>query len=326
MHHSVGSIIKNSIRKDNERLNILTFSTHERYQSNMSDIDADFWVINNSDIKGWNLNYADIPKNHFLLNNIYSLNDIPTYLEFDIVLSQSRFSQFDFAKKISRFFKIPLLCLEHTVMNDMTKDFVGMDGDFNVFISEFSAKSWKINKNYFVIEHGINNAVFHNKNIKRQNEILSVVNDWINRDFECGFKLWKEITENLPVKVVGDTPSLSAPAKNTDELVDFYNKSSIFLNTSIHSPIPTTLLEAMSCGCCVVTTSNQMISKVIKNGENGFISNNKEELKKYLNICLNDFELCKQIGRNARQTIIENFSIKDFTQNWNNILRECIKE
>ena len=102
----------------------------------------------------------------------------------------------------------------------------------------------------------------------------------LNRDYECGFKLWKQITENLPTKVVGDTPSLSAPAKNTEELVDFYNRSSIFLNTSIHSPIPTTLLEAMSCGCCVVTTSNEMISKVINNGENGFISNNKEELNK----------------------------------------------
>lgn len=326
MHPSVGSIIKNSIRKNNEKLNILTFSTHERYQSNMSDINADFWVINNTNIKGWNLNFSEIPKNHYLLNNIYSLSDVPVYINFDIVLSQSRFSQFEFAKKIARYFRIPLVSLEHTVMNEMTKDFISMNGDFNVFISEFSAKSWKINKDYSVIEHGIDNTVFHNKNLKRQNEILSVVNDWINRDYECGFKLWKQITENLPTKVVGDTPSLSKPAKNTEELVDFYNRSSIFLNTSIHSPIPTTLLEAMSCGCCVVTTSNEMISKVINNGENGFISNNKEELKKYLNLCLNNADLCKEIGKNARQTIIEKFSIKDFTENWNNVLRKCIKD
>ena len=326
MHLAIGSILKSSTRRLGDKFNILTFSTHERYQSNMADVNANFWTINNPKIKSWNTNFAEVPNNHILLNNIWVLTDIPIYIEYDAVLSQSKFSQFSLAKKIANHFNIPLISLEHTEMVNQRSNLKHMVGDVNIFISEYSAKTWEVNYDCYVIEHGINSSVFHNKNIKRENKILSVVNDWINRDFECGYCLWKEITENLPVTVVGNTPNLSKAAKNTDELIDIYNRHLIFLNTSTYSPVPTTLLEAMSCGCCVISTENEMINKIIENGKNGFISNDKFELRKYLDICLKDTELCKKMGKSARETIIEKFSISDFTENWNTVLKETLEK
>lgn len=325
MHPSIATILKNSTRKKDSKLNIITFSTHERYQSNMSCVDATFWTINTPELKLWNKNFAPVPKNHILINNVYNITDLPQYAEYDAVLSQSKYTQFQLAQKISNFYKIPLISVEHTEMVKERIHFKEMIGDANIFISEFSAKSWEPNYNYYVIEHGVDNKIFYNKNIKRKNVILSVVNDWINRDLECGYYDWKEITKDLPTFVVGNTPNLSQPAKTTDDLVNFYNTYSIFLNTSIHSPIPTTLLEAMSCGCCVITTENQMISSVIQNGINGFVSNNKEELRKYLEICLKDGELCKKIGKNARDTIIKRFCLNNFTKNWNIVLRKTLE-
>ena len=70
MHPALSNIIRSSTRKSGDRLKILTFSTHERYQSNMANINADFWVINNPKIKSWNTQYAEIPKNHKILNDI----------------------------------------------------------------------------------------------------------------------------------------------------------------------------------------------------------------------------------------------------------------
>ena len=86
MHSALSNIIRSSTRKSGDRLKILTFSTHERYQSNMANINADFWVINNSKIKAWNSQYAEVPKNHKLLNNIEKISDIPNYLNFDAIL------------------------------------------------------------------------------------------------------------------------------------------------------------------------------------------------------------------------------------------------
>ena len=324
MYQNVNSILRSSTRKDGQRLNVLTFSTHERYQSNMSDVNANFWVINNPKIKSWNLNFSDIPKNHIMLNNIDLITDIPTYIDFDLIISQSKFVQFNLASKIAEYLNIPLVCIEHTEMFEQREKFKDMIGDTNIFISEYSAKTWNANYAYYVIDHGINNSLFHNKNIKRENQCLSIVNDWINRDYECGFTLWKDVTKDLPVYVVGDTPNLSKPAKNTEELIDIYNRNSIFLNTSIHSPVPTTLLEAMSCGCCVVSTKNEMIDSFIENGKNGFTSNDKNEIRKYLENCLNNPSMCREIGKNARQTIIDKFCLKTFTKKWDYVLNRSL--
>lgn len=326
MHSALSSILRSANRKKNEKINVLTFSTHERYQSNMCDVNAFFWLIDIENVKKWNHLYAELPKNHCLLNDIFEVKDVPLYIEFDLVLSQNKFVQFQSAKKIAEFLNVPLISLEHTEMIDGREKLKNFKGDTNIFISDYSAKTWQPEYKYHVIEHGINNSVFHNKNFKRDDTVLSVVNDWIRRDEECGFNLWLDITKKFKTKVVGNTPNLSSPAKNTEDLVNSYNKSLVFLNTSTKSPLPMTVLEAMSCGCCVVTTENEMISKVIKNGYNGFLSNNKDELIEYIELCLNNKKIAKEISKNARETIINNFSLKKFTDNWNNILELSLRK
>lgn len=313
-------------RNPNDRLKVLTFPAHERYQSNMCDVNADFYVINNETIKKWNTKYAEIPKNHEILNNINTICDIPNYLYFDLILSHERFRQFDMALLLSKNLHIPFASLEHICMTEERKSLKEKIADTNIFISEYSAKSWEFKGEYEVIHHGVNTKIFYDKNIKRENNILSVVNDWINRDYECGFALWKEVTDGMPIIVVGDTPNLSIPAENIDDLVSKYNRSSIFLNTSIYSPLPTTLIEAMSCGCCVVSTANGMIPEIIKNEVNGFISNDVDELKFILNRCLNNYSLCRKIGDKARETIIKNFSLDKFTNRWNEVLHKVINK
>jgi len=324
MHPALSNIVRSSTRKSGDRLKILTFSTHERYQSNMADINADFWVINNPKIKAWNSQYAEVPKNHKLLNNIKKISDIPNYLVFDAILSHEKFMQFDIALTISKHLHIPLICLEHVCMTETRTALKKKFGNTNIFISEYSVKSWDFNKEHEVINHGVDTKVFNNKKIKRENNILSVVNDWKNRDYECGFTLWQNITKDMPVVVIGSNPELSEPAKDIDDLVNSYNRSSIFLNTSIFSPLPTTLIEAMACGCCVITTANGMCPEIIKNGVNGFISNDENELELFLNNCLEDPSLCRKMGEEARKTILQNFSLESFTNRWNEVLQKAV--
>lgn len=142
----------------------------------------------------------------------------------------------------------------------------------------------------------------------------------------CGFTPWKQIKDkyNLPVKVLGDTPGLSLPASSTEELIRTYQTSRVFLNTSTVSPIPTVLLEAMSCGCAVVSTENCMIPEVITNGVNGFMSNDIDELGNYCKILLEDEELAKKMGEAARQTILEKFNLEQFLNTWNNAFYRVI--
>ena len=123
--------------------------------------------------------------------------------------------------------------------------------------------------------------------------------------------------------MVGDTPGLSKPAASIEELVATYQNSRIFLNTSTISPVPTALMEAMSCGCAVVSTATCMIPEVIEHGVNGFITNDKEQMKQHLVDLLNDEDMAREIGDNARKTIVERYSTDLFVNNWESVLRNA---
>jgi len=82
----------------------------------------------------------------------------------------------------------------------------------------------------------------------------------------------------------------------------------------------------MSCGCAVVSTNNCMIPEIIQNGKNGLVSNDPQELKGFLQLLLKDRDLAKELGDNARKTIVEKYNLERFVDNWNNLLYSTVNE
>jgi glycosyltransferase involved in cell wall biosynthesis len=311
-------INKATLKKD--KFNILTFDTHERYQSQLCKTGHNFYSFRYDNCKVWDDDYAKKPDNYYILPN----NSIFGWIDFDFILSQSKFGQFQVSQNINQQLRLPVVSLEHTLPipnwpEQQTETFRQMRGDLNVFISEYSAKQWDVSQDYNVIKHSVDSKLFDPGEWERKNQVLSVANDFINRDYCLNYQGWKRVTEGLPVRVVGDTPGLSEAAKDVSELVKEYQTSSVFFNSSTISPVPTSLLEAMSCGCAVVSTATCMIPEVIENGVNGFISNDEEELKGYIKQLLDDPSLAAKMGHAARKTIVEKFSEKSFINNWNEI-------
>lgn len=332
MTNPVASITRAATRKFSEPLNILTFPTHERYETSLAKTGHNFYAYRADGIKDWNTTHAPVPDNYYLLNKNLGENQIPLDLDFDLVLSQNKFGQFQIAHPLSRSLHLPLVSLEHTLpvpywSDDVKEQTRNMRGDVNIFISNYSIKDWgwDARNDTTVITHGVDSNLFKPDNLERENQILSVVNDWINRDWCCGFSIWQNIIQGLPFHVVGDTPGLSEVAASTEDLVKTYQSSRIFLNTSTISPVPTALLEAMSCGCAVVTTATCMIPEIIENGVNGFISNDETELKQYLVDLLNDEDLAKSLGKEARKTIVDKFSQEKFILKWDSLLHKAAK-
>lgn len=318
MLNQTKNIIKSLTKRD--KYNILTFDTHERYQTQLCKTGHNFFSFRYENCKEWNTNYADIPSNYYILPK----HSVPNGVDIDIVLSQSKFGQFQMSSKILQNFNVPFISLEHTLPipnwpNQQLQAFRQMKGDLNVFISEYSVNQWQIESDNNVIHHCVDTELFSSSNEERDKVVLSVANDFINRDYCLNYSGWKRITENIPTKVVGDTPGLSEAASCTEELVEAYQKSLVFLNTSTISPVPTSLLEAMSCGCAIVSTATCMIPEIIENGVNGFISNDEEELKSRIKELLDNPDLATKMGNAARETIIEKFSEDKFITNWNNL-------
>lgn len=302
--------------------NCLTSPTHERYQSNMDEIDCNFYMFRDEGIKGWTDSYAQLPENHIILPERY----IPRGIDFDFVLSQNRFGQYQKLSAIAQQLQIPLITIEHTLpapfwTPQFTKAAGQMRGMVDCYISDFSAKKWGAER-YLVIPHCIDTKVFNSgDNPDRRNHVLSVANDFVNRDYCLNFTQYAKVTQGLPVMPVGDTPGFSKPASSVEELVNFYRTSRIFINTAHWSPIPMSLLEAMACGCACVSVDACAISEYIVHGENGFLANNDEEMRHYLELLLNDEATAMMLGVNAAETIKQKCSKDRFTTNWNNLFR-----
>lgn len=318
MHNQVANIIRKIGNEKKEKYNILTFNTHERYQGQLAKTGHNFYAFTYENGKDWFPGHGHKPDNHYILPK----NTLPS-IDFDFILSQSKFGQYQISQQINDYLKLPVISLEHTLpISSWPPNHLAalksMVGNINVFISEYSMKAWNLNAPSVVIKHSIDSDKFKPaENLMRKPQVLSVVHDFIKRDYCCNYSGWKRITEGLNVRVVGDTPGLSSQSNSEEDLIKEYQESQIFLNTSTVSPIPMALLEAMSCGCAVVSTATCMIPEIIKNGYNGFISNDENELKLYINQLLDDAEMRKELGKNARETIQQEFSEEAFINNWN---------
>jgi glycosyltransferase involved in cell wall biosynthesis len=146
---------------------------------------------------------------------------------------------------------------------------------------------------------------------------MTAVWNYIQRDRICGYSLWQEVTNGLEVNPWGETPGLSKMADNTDHLKQLYQNASVFLNTTLWSSCPFSLLEAMSIGCPIVTTATTCIPEFIENGKNGFVTNDPVTMKKYLEDLIEDKDMALEIGAAGRETILEQFGQQQFLDAWN---------
>lgn len=308
-----------------KKLNILCGTTHERYQQMLAETGHNFYAVKlNEHFKKWDSNYGKMPDNYLELPDGY----IPPYLSFDLVLSQHKFGQYQALAPLAHQLHLPLVSLEHTTYvwkdgGQMAQHCNKMRGNINVFISNDSIQkwSWKDEADTKVIHHGVNTTYFSPDSSERQNVILTVANDYIGRDYVLNYTQYAKVTKDLPTRPVGDTPGLSKPAKSTDELLQTYRTSSIFLNTAHLSPIPSSLLEAAACECAIVTCGTCAIPEFFTHNVDALICDSDDDMRAALEFLLKNEERARELGKNARKTILNKCNLQRFVSDWNKVFQ-----
>jgi len=94
------------------------------------------------------------------------------------------------------------------------------------------------------------------------------------------------------------------------KLIREYQKTKIFIMPSQYETGPLTLLEAMSCGKPVISTSVGIAPDVIENFSNGILIpiNSPNSILNSLITLLNDEKLRDELGKNARKTVQEKYT------------------
>jgi glycosyltransferase involved in cell wall biosynthesis len=295
----------------------------------MAKTGHEFYSIHHPQFRTWNTQFRPYPPNYFKLDGVNIQDQLKVDMSFDIVLSQNKFGQYQVMYQLAHSLACPFVSLEHTLPvpqwdTNRRAQLSQMRGDINVFITDYSIDQWQFqifDPTVQVIEHGIDTNFFSGWK-GEDGKILTVVNDYINRDWCCGFNLYRQITQGLPINPWGGTPGLSQPTRDHNHLREIYRGASVFLNTSQISPIPSTLLEAMSTGCPVVTTETCAIPSIVEDGVNGYISNDPAILRKRLVELLKNPGKAKELGENARKTIVDRFGQQRFVNEWNELFKK----
>ena len=93
-------------------------------------------------------------------------------------------------------------------------------------------------------------------------------------------------------------------------------ESDIFVYYSGHDNLPTVLLEAMACGLPVVTNEIGAVSEVITNGRDGYVAKDDDEYLTHLLDLLEDFKSRQRLGKGARKTVEEKFSLEKIVKRY----------
>lgn len=340
----IKNILRKSSRKNNYRLNCLSFATHERAQNAQGFCNIDFylfWSSVNPLFKKWEEKYAEIPSNMFILPEVINEQmKVPPYVDFDVVLSQSRFGQFQYLEPVAQQLNVPFCHLEHTLpdprwnLGKLT-EFKSMQAPYKIYVTEFQCKEWgdnPENNNTEIINTGIDTDFFSpNELIEKERHVLSIANDFQHRNVFCGYDEWEETTgyssenSNFPTKLYGHTKGFSKPTNGITHLLDVYRKANVFLDTSFRSTLPTTIIEASSCGLPIVCTKEcGKPDKLVEHEVTGFCTNSPAKMKEYCLLLLNDNNLARKMGKAGREKMIKEYNQIDYAKKIEQALRKVV--
>lgn len=202
-------------------------------------------------------------------------------------------------------------------------------------------------KNHF-IPHGFSPDEFRPLNLNRENDVMILANDFLERHLDLNYRLWHDMSKEIADKnfhIWGHQKAYSAKyettyrtslkavnlsdndidknirsSKDIYDLNKIFNSYKVYFNTTKSSALPRGRAEAMMSGVPMVTTDNYDIGNFLKNKEDCILSNDFGELKKGLLDIIND-EACREYYSNAaRKAAVKHFHIDDFIARWMRVL------
>ncbi len=203
-------------------------------------------------------------------------------------------------------------------------------GDMKIICNSHQAHSeWQF-KNSQVIWQGFDPAELPPANY--QNGILSLGKAMKERPHYRGYEIYQQVFKGIPEQWHPKPFNVVEPnsLKNANRYafakyhnyIDAVRSYSIYFNPTLRSPMPRSRGEAMMSGLTTVSMNNHDVDLFIKNGINGFYSNDPEELREYLLYLLKNPDINKKIGMEGRRTSLDLFNYDRYLGSWKSVIAE----
>jgi len=318
-----------------QSLHLLTFNSHESYVHSLSGVGHTWDVIDQLPgryTKAWDKRIRPVPENMSLI----PLSDWqPESRRYDCVIAHS-IDDLLLAKRITA----PKIIVLHISLDgyiaqegnkidaakarDAMHTYIKLIKGTAVSISKMKQRSWGVAGP--VIPMGVDTEFFNGYHGKIRSG-LRVANQFIQKSLLLDAETHLKIIDGFPWKLTGHNPDINGvtAASSAEELRELYRSHRFYLHTAregFEDGYNAASLEAMACGMPVVCNLNST-SPVIS-GVNGFMSDSTSDLREAVQLLLKDHTLAAKMGAEARNTVIQKFSLTLFIKNWNDAISDAI--
>ncbi|HIB38462.1 glycosyltransferase [Mesonia sp.] len=194
------------------------------------------------------------------------------------------------------------------------------------------------NNKIIKIHNGIDIDKFKILNLKRteQKIILGVASTWDKRKGLKDFiELSKQLNKNYSIVLIGLSKKQIKGLPNNikgiertesiDDLVNWYNKASFFINPTYVDNFPTTNIEALACGTPIITYDTGGSAEAIKNeSEVGYVVE-KGNVSRIAEI-IENFSYSEDVGLKCRDSAIKHFNKIERYLDYINLYHSILKK
>lgn len=299
---------------------ILDFYVHQGAQRELFKTGHDFYLVGaNGEVPHWNVEHRPLGSNVRLISEKQA-----EVMDFDIVIIRTPISYSRYKKFLNR--------NNAGIAAIQTVDPIWLPKEVEhiVWNSRQAMKnklSFYRNRHQHFIPHGYDPEEFRPLGIEKNNRVLTIANHFKKRELIMGYSLWNSVRGKINVcDVVGskneDVPGAIEHLQSMDDLIECYNRYSVYFNPTIQSVMPRTRAEAAMCGMPIVSTTNYDFANFFTEKE-AIFANTANEAIYGINKLLKSKAMQKEYGEKARQIAIKHFHIDDYLSRWNAIFKRA---
>ncbi|HEX5125527.1 MAG TPA: glycosyltransferase family 4 protein [Rhodocyclaceae bacterium] len=303
------------------RLRILTWHVHGNYLYYLTHVPHDFYIVTRrGNPPGYAGKIGQLP----WPDNVHEVTETAVRDgQFDCILFQSRQHYLeDRQSALSAAQRaLPTIFLEHDPPQQHptdTKHFVQDANTLLVHVTHFNALMWDNGITPVdVVEHGV--VVPHDVRYSGELERgIVVVNNMGRRGRRLGADVFMRLRASVPLDLAGmNAQDMNGVGEIGNlELAAFSARYRFFFNPIRYTSLGLAILEAMMIGMPIVGLATTELVSVIRNGENGYLSNRLPELADVMHRLIADPAMAKAWGEGARRVALKRFNIDRFVSDW----------
>jgi Glycosyl transferases group 1 len=191
-----------------------------------------------------------------------------------------------------------------------------------VHVTHFNRLMWDTRNPCTVIEHGVEVPA-------RRGSLLAptgivVINGLRQRGRRLGLDIFEEARRELPLELIGmDADGLGGREVAPQDVIDTVGAHRFLFSPIRYTSLGLGILEAMAAGVPVVGLATTELATVIRNGREGFIHTDLDEVVRAGAELVRDRRLALEFGAQARELVQRRFGIDRFARDWYELLHRC---